>query len=196
MYRDRAHFVVVVACGALAIAACSPAVRSDRDESIPVPRGATWAWETTGGTRQPYEPSTPDSGAERPRTMMEPRSGMGGYDREIPFDDVIFAQRFRRAAEVVMQAKGFHKVDDASRAEFLLNFDVGGTWARRGGMPGYGPGPYRGYPRDTRLVVSLKQRERGDVAWRASYVMDIYDMRESSQASAQKVADKVLRELR
>jgi hypothetical protein len=197
MTRDRAHFAVVVTCGVAAFAACSPAVRSDRDESIPVPQGATWAWETAGGTRQPYEPAAPDSGAERPRTMMEPRSAMDGYDRDIREGDVIFAQRFRRAAEVVMQAKGFHKVDDASSADFLLTFDMGETRVRRGGMPGYGPwGSYRGAPRDTRLVVMLKQRERGDVAWRASYVMDIYDMRESSQAIAQKIANKVLRELR
>jgi hypothetical protein len=200
MSRDRTLIALVVTCGVAALAACAPAVRSDRDESIPIPRGATWAWEMTGGTRQPYEPAASDSGAERarPRAMMEPRQGMDGYDRDIPFDDVIFSQRFRRAAETAMQAKGFHKVDDPSQAEFLLTFDMGGMRVRRGGMPGYGPypGPYRGSPRDTRLVVMLKQRERGDVAWRASYVMDMYDMRESSQATAQKIANKVLRELR
>jgi hypothetical protein len=98
-----------------------------------------------------------------------------------------------------MQAKGFHKVDDESQADFLLTFDVGWLPARRGVMPGYGPyypGPWRGSPRDTRLVVMFRQRERGDVAWRASYIMDIYDMRESSQQAVQKIADKVLRELR
>ncbi|MFI5206721.1 MAG: DUF4136 domain-containing protein [Gemmatimonadales bacterium] len=200
---------MVVACGALAFAACAPAVRSDRDESIPVPRGATWAWETAPMPRSPYEPPAPDTtdeGRQRPRGMG-PRYGMGGEARNIPFDDAIFSQRFRRAAETAMQAKGFHKADDPSQAEFLLGFDLSGALMRRGGTfvgvgGGWGgpygmyPPPYRGNPRDIRLLVMLRQRERGDVAWRASYIMDIYDMRESSQSSVQKIANKVLRELR
>lgn len=178
MSRQRAQLAVVVTCGIAAVAACSPAVRSDRDESIPVPQGATWAWETPGGTRQPYES---DSAARaRPRAMMGPRYGMGEYDRRIPMDNVIFAQRFRRAAETTMQARGFRKVEDPAEAEFLLTFELRQTRERYGET----------------LVVMFKQRERGDVAWRASYLMDIYDMRQTSESSVQKVANKVLRELR
>ena len=178
MPRQRAQLAVVVTCGIAAFAACSPAVRSDRDESIPVPQGATWTWETPGGTRQPYES---DSAARaRPRAMMGPRYGTGEYDRRIPMDNVIFAQRFRRAAEVTMQARGFRKVEDESQADFLLAFEVRPTRVRYGET----------------LVVMFRERERGDVAWRGSYLMDLHDMQQTSEASVQKIANKVLRELR
>ncbi len=203
MSRDRASIAFVVTCGVAAFAACAPAVRSDRDESIPVPQGATWAWAMPGGPREPHLPGAPDTAdaaeRERPRGRGGPRYGRGmdGYGRDIPFDDVIFAQRFRRAAETAMQAKGFHRSDDSSQAQFLLFFTVP-AYPGYEAYPGYGayPGPYRGFPRDVRLVVMLRQRESGEVAWRASYIMDIYDMRQMSQASVQRIANKLLRELR
>ncbi len=200
MSRNRAPIALVVTCGVAAFAACAPAVRSDRDESIPVPQGATWAWAMPGGPREPYEPGTPDTAGAvergRPRGRAGPRYGMGGNGQNIPFDNAIFAQRFRRAAETTMQAKGFHKADDPSEAQFLLIFNVP-AYPGYAAYPGYGAyPPYRGSPRDVRLVVMLRQRESGEVAWRASYIMDIYDMRQMSQASVQRIADKVLRELR
>src|SRR5258708_33541698 len=118
MSRDRASLAMVVTCGALAFAACAPAVRSDRDESIPVPQGATWAWEPQPGPREIQRPPAPDTagGEERePRGAMGPRYGMRRDGRSIPFDDVIFAQRFRPAAEAVTHAEGVHEGDDAAQ---------------------------------------------------------------------------------
>lgn len=178
MSRQQARLAMVMTCGIAAVAACSPAVRSDRDESIPIPQGATWTWETPGGTRQPYESDS--AASARPRAMTGPPYGTGEYDRRIPLDHVIFAQRFRAAAETTMQARGFRKVDDPAQAEFLLAFELRQTRVRYGET----------------LVVMFRQRERGDVAWRASYLMDIYDMRQTSESSVQKVANKVLRGLR
>ncbi len=85
----------------LAVAACAPAVRSERDAAIPVPRGATWAWET--------QESRPDTG----RWIRQPPA--------VAVDPII-QQRFRRAIEAVMDDKGFRKVEADAQPDFLLSY--------------------------------------------------------------------------
>jgi len=101
--------------GAALAAACAPTIRSERDDNIPVPHGATWAWSGAGAP-----------GAEAPRDTAQ----SGSRRRYIPATqayDPIAQQRFRRAIDVAMEAKGFHRVDDSTQADFLLSFSFDGS---------------------------------------------------------------------
>ena len=253
MPRNRMlRLALAAATVAGAASACAPAVRSDRDESIPVPRGASWAWAGPDTAGEPGAPGALDAPGPEP---MRPRYGRGpaGRPRMDPaFGDEIFVQRFHRAVESTMQTKGFAKVDDPAQADFLLSLDVSAPPPRAGragmigvgvgiGRPwgwyrpwGYRPwgfyrpfgwfvpwgwgsgwydmyGPYRAAPGsgyaayqgyypsaygESRLVVRLRLRSSGDVAWRASYRMDLYDLQRGSQSSVQKIVDKVFKDLR
>ena len=50
---------VLLVAGAVLAAGCAPSVRSERDDNIPVPQGATWAWSSEGPA------AAPDTGAQR-----------------------------------------------------------------------------------------------------------------------------------
>jgi len=178
----------------VALASCAPSIRSARDESIPIPQGASWAW------------AAPDTVARGDRTS--------------PVGEIV-EQRFRRAMEAAMQAKGFHQAGVASQADFVLSAEFGeprgvaparrggavavglstgwyGRWG--GGRFGYfGPfGPWGFYQpwgwgawgpmwagyaapvyvpgrrvySDRALVVVLRDRPSGQVAWSARLASD------------------------
>jgi len=110
---NRGIVRIWAAAGAALLATCAPAIRSQRDEAIPIPQGATWAWaapdpagpaDTSGRAA-----ARRDAHGARPRPARDP-SGMSAIPR----------QRFHRALEAALEAKGFHKVDEASDADFLL----------------------------------------------------------------------------
>ena len=216
---------LVVASAALA-AACAPAIRSERDENIPVPQGATWAWVGAGTGAQ-------RDTAARGRYIPD-RLAAGSFD-------AIAQQRFRRAIEAAMRARGFRKADDSSQADFLLHFSLGGSDVYRrpavattavgfgfsGGM-GYRPwgfarpwGYYRpwgwypwgwsfgfaGYPaygyattaypygvnsyRDSWLVVELRLRSDGEVAWIGRYRTEEHEASRMPQEKVQEVVNKL-----
>jgi hypothetical protein len=226
---------VAAAAGAASLAACAPAIRSQRDETIPVPQGATWAWATTDARgpaeKTGYQDSAPPDRRAAPRTADDPTAA-----RAIP------RQRFQRALEASLAAKGFQKVSDRAQAEFLLSLAIEGPgqpvrgrgmtgvgigvyggFGRRGwyrpwggyspwgawlwqpwgfgwyGVPYWGMGAYPVYPvgpRGANVVAVLRQRSSGEVAWRAQYHADAYDLAYLTQRHAQEIADKLVASLR
>lgn len=212
---------------ALSLGACAAPVLVDRDEAVPVPARATWAWARRDSTAR--------------------------YEREPAFNDEILNQRLQRAIDTAMQAKGFRRVDDPSTADFILSYHMGlmggghggyqrsavaigvgfGSGWPRGGPYGYGSpylpwgwyspwgwyGPWgwnaygswgwfgppvlgprvAGRPtfyRDGALLLLLRQRTTGLVAWQGQYVMDRYDARHLTQEQAQHLVDRLLADLR
>ena len=226
---------ITLAAGAASLAACAPAIRSQRDEAIPVPRGATWAWMTTETAgpagRAGYDSTAPKTLRAAPRASDDPTSA-----RAIP------RQRFQRALETALVAKGFQKVPDRSQADFLLSLAIEGParpvsgramtgvsvgvyggFGRRGwyrpwggyspwgawlwqpwgfgwyGVPYWGMAAYPVYPvapRGATVVALLRQRSSGEVAWRAQYHADAYDLAYLTQRHAQEIADKLVASLR
>jgi len=205
------------------LASCAPAIRSDRDESVPVPQGATWAWA----------PSDTLARAERgPSPVSE-----------------IVQQRFRRAVEATMLAKGYHQVAELAQADFVLSAQFGEP---RGGAPaprnaavvvgfstGWGYGPWgfgrRGFYRpwglyepwgfyqpwgwgfygapgwagyaapayvpgrraysDRVLVIVLRDRPTGQVAWSARLGSDAFAARRMTQDQVQDLTTRLFKSL-
>ncbi len=215
----------------VAAAGCAPAVRSERDAAIPVPRGATWAWET--------QASGPDTG----RWIRQTPGGAV---------DPIVQQRFRRAIDAVMDAKGFRRVEAEAQPDFVLSYHFaasdygyarhpgGGTAAMGfgwyggwGWAPSFGPffprwgfyrpwgfapwgwGGWYGAPAwsfavvptygepyhtyggygETGLVVTLRLRSTGDVAFEGRYHTSLYEARRMSQEKVQDIVGKMLEKL-
>jgi hypothetical protein len=229
------------ATGAAAVTACASAVRSERDEAIPVPHGATWSWGRAG--------NQPDTGR---------------YIRRGPSEaaDPIVEQRFRRAIESAMQERGFRQVADSEQPDFVLSYGIepaGGSGERGMRAPGsgaaavgfgwgggwgwgYGPGfyrpfgPYRpfGFSRpwgfyqpwgwgwagwgdpyfgavwapiypvgyhsyggygEAALIVQLRLRSSGEVAWQGRYHMDPRASRRMSQEEVRDVVNRLFKAL-
>ncbi len=229
---------VIVASLGLA-AGCAPSIRSERDANIPVPQGATWAWAATGA-------------ATYGDTTVRGRYIPNRYTYATA--DPIVRQRFLRAIDGAMEAKGFHRVGDTAQADFILSLSLddqpayahGGTatavgvgyyggwggwgwgyrpfgfyrpwglyrpwgfyqpwgwgwspWGWGFGLaafpaygyyaePAYGYGG-RGY-RDGWLVVQLRLRSDGQVAWIGRYRTDTREVRGMSDAKLQEVVTKL-----
>jgi hypothetical protein len=141
-----------VAAASLLLAACGPAIRSARDEAIPIPQGATWAW----GPREagPREDGPREAG---PRGALPPSDGARGPSgAALPGDEIVL-QRFQRAVAAAMQTKGFLQVEAPADADFLLTvgfraagprgprgattigIGFGGMWGGRGRRGWYAP---------------------------------------------------------
>ncbi len=233
MKRYRSPGAFVAGAALLAAAACAPSIRSERDAAIPVPHGATWAWEGQG--------SLPDTG----RYIRQDHAVTG---------DPIVQQRFRRAIEAVMDEKGFRRVDTAAQPDFVLSYAFGGPddgyahrrvaggaaisvgyvggWGYgRGFYPGWGlyrpwriapwgwwgPGwgwgfysvpawgfavapsyaPYHAYGGygETGLVLTLRLRSSGEVAFEGRYHTSAYEARRMSQERVQEIVTKMLKDL-
>jgi hypothetical protein len=203
----NAHSAAAGAAAALALtlAACAPSVRSDRDETIPVPRGATWTW------------GAHDSASR--------------FQRDPTLSNEILNQRFHRAIEATMLAKGYRQVTEGGEADFVLTYHMGvargrpmgranvavgvgfghggryrpwgwGPYDRWGwgmyGPPMWGVGYGAAYPvayREGVLLVLLRLRSSGDVAWQGQYDWDVYDSQRVSQQQVQKLVSRIFESL-
>jgi len=146
-----------VATTGLLVAACGPAIRTARDEAIPIPQGATWAWGPREGLPRERAPRANAPPADDGR---DPRGAAVAGDE-------IVLQRFQRAVAAAMQAKGFREVETPADADFLLtvgyrtvgaqgvrgNTGIGigigiGGWGGRGRRGWYAPwgGPWGAGP--------------------------------------------------
>ncbi|MGA2384406.1 MAG: DUF4136 domain-containing protein [Gemmatimonadales bacterium] len=215
--------VLLAGLGLASLASCAPAIRSDRDESIPVPRGSTWAW------------AAPDTVARAERGPA-------------PVSEIV-QQRFRRAIEAAVQGKGYQLVADAAQADFVLSVQFGeprdGAPARRstavvvGVSAGWAYGPWGagrfGYYRpwgfwepwglyqpwgwgfygapvwggyavpayagggrvysDRAVVVVLRQRPTGQVAWSARLGADALGSHSLTQDRVQELTNKLFQGL-
>ena len=169
----------------LSALACSNAVRSDRDDSVPVPRGATWAWSVPAQHEAAWPPDT-----------SRHRRGPFGERQSPEQDDAIFSQHLHAAAEAVMSSRGYRHGDD-STTDLLLSLDLEYPAPPRMGprYAGYAPAPYPGDWRDRRLVAELRERRTGNVAWRASTLLDVYDLERTSASDAQRIVGRLLKKL-
>jgi hypothetical protein len=148
-------------------------VTSDRDSTIPVPAGSTYAW---GGVTQRKVPGEIDLKSE----------------------NSIVAGRLQRAIDAQMQAKGW-KLADSGSANFYVHYHVGvkdQTQLVTDAPPppaGLMCGAYRCYPgafswgywgppeittrevvyREGGLMVDLEQASTGKLVWRGSWKDEI-----------------------
>jgi hypothetical protein len=150
-----------IAATSLLLAACGPAIHAARDEAIPIPQGATWAWGPSYGAQRAGGPRNGQPRAEVPPADVT--RDPGGL--AVPGDEIVL-QRFQRAVAAALQSKGFHQVEAPADAEFLVNvgyqpvgaqyrrggpnigigIGIGGMWGGRGRRGWYSPwgGPWGG----------------------------------------------------
>jgi len=145
----------------LSVTGCSSLkVVVDRDSTIPIPPGSTWAWGPEPPERRPDE--------------LDPR-----------VNNTIIHGRVKRSVEAVLTQKGFRQVNDPQTADFLVYYRIGvrdtrqiitqttpvgpfwGGW----GWGYYGPPPMVtsrevSYTEGS-LMIDLVQRSTGKLAFRA-----------------------------
>jgi hypothetical protein len=185
----RWHNHVAVAAAALTVVACGgPTITSDRDDSIPIPKAATYAW---CGNQE-----------------MHPKAKEGGADPIAT--STIVHQRIHNSINKTLATKGYKMVDDPTQADFCVRYYLGvktetsyQTTTSGAGMygPGYGYG-WGGYgggiatstttPIQTNvggLLVDLVQRTSGKLAWRGVLKGDVPDEAPSQERVDKGIAD-------
>lgn len=173
----------------LGVTGCSSLkVVVDRDSTIPIPPGSTWAWGPEPPERRPDE--------------LDPR-----------VNNSIIHGRVKRSVEAVLAQKGFRQVDDAQTADFLVYYRIGVRDARQvitqatpvapmwggWGWGFYGPPPIVTSREVTytegSLMIDLVQRSTGKLAFRAIGLdQDVTRADSSDEQMAQTVA-RTLRDL-
>lgn len=170
LHRSRWFFL---ALALLCLVACDDQdVQVDRDSTIPIPAGSTWAWN-----------NIPPASATLAKTAPM-------------IDNDIVHNRIQNAIAAQLEAKGLRRVDDAGKADFLVDYHMGvheaQTTVQNLRQPGPRPVPviqcgqkncwqtwywgYWGPPevsyhnvkyREGSLMIDLVQRSSGKLAWRA-----------------------------
>ena len=173
----------------LGVTGCSSLkVVVDRDSTIPIPPGSTWAWGPEPPERRPDE--------------LDPR-----------VNNSIIHGRVKRSVEAVLAQKGFRRVDDTQTADFLVYYRIGVRDARQvitqatpvapmwggWGWGFYGPPPIVTSREVTytegSLMIDLVQRSTGKLAFRAIALdQDVTRADSSDEQMAQTVA-RTLRDL-
>ncbi|MDH5315991.1 MAG: DUF4136 domain-containing protein [Gemmatimonadota bacterium] len=155
------HLSTLILTGTLAAAACGPSYSADRDSSIPVPAGATYA--LIGGANV-------------------------GEERDPNLQSGIVHQRIQNAIKSEMAAKGFKEAPEAT-ADFHVRYFIGiktstvynttttgvGYRGPYGYGWGWGGGMTTTYPTEVSEgggVIDLVQRTTGKTAYRATYKGD------------------------
>jgi hypothetical protein len=175
---------------ALGLAACGPSITADRDPSVPIPAGATWAWGR--------------------------RDTVSHYEMDPAVNNQVLHQSVQTAIIQTMTQKGFKQVEDASQATLLLTYHVGikreqtyetTTTGVGGWYGGYGWG-YYGAPtfttsttrpveyRTGALLVYLRDRASGKVAWQGLYTKDVHDTHKVDHAKVQEAVDDLFATLK
>jgi len=173
----------------LGLAGCSSLkVVVDRDSTIPIPPGSTWAWGPEPPEKRPEE--------------LDPR-----------VNNSIVHGRIKRSVEAVMAQKGFRLLEDDKTADFLVYYRVGVRESRQmvtqatpvspmwggWGWGFYGPPPVITSREITytegALWIDIVQRSTGKLAFRAIGLdRDVTGADGSDEQIAQTVA-RTLRDL-
>jgi len=130
---------VLAALAGLALAGCDDHIIIDRDSSIPVRRGMTWAWRPAG-----------EPGSHR-RVVSRDAIGRGperapSYERNADWENDIVKNRLARAFERNLAERGLVEVSDPNRADFLVDYQFAVRRRReRVATPVYSPGLVCGY---------------------------------------------------
>jgi uncharacterized protein DUF4136 len=181
---------VLFTFAALSIAACGPSISADRDPSVPIPAGATWAWGQ--------------------------RDTVSHYELDPVVNNKMLHQSVQTAIIQTMTNKGFKQVEDPSQATLLLTYHVGikreqtyetTTTGVGGWYGGYGWG-YYGAPtftssttrpveyRTGALLVYLRDRASGKVAWQGLYTKDVHDTMKVPHEKVQEAVDDLFATLK
>jgi hypothetical protein len=120
----------------LGLSGCDDHVTFDRNPSVPVHRGMTWAWRPAGP--QPVSDRRVVS-RDRPAPNRE-------YRRNTDWENDIVRNRIARAIEQNLSDKGLAQVSNPANADFLVDFQFGVQRRReRVATPVYPSGLVCGY---------------------------------------------------
>lgn len=137
--KSRLSLFTLLALLAAALAGCDDHVIVDRDTSIPIRKGMTWAWRPSGSPR-PSNRSYRDT-SDRPQAGYAPT-----YPRNTNWENDIVRNRIARAFEQALNSRGLVQVSDPNNADFLVDYQFAVQQRReRVATPMYAPGLVCGY---------------------------------------------------
>lgn len=144
MPRLRLFLLATLAAAAgFGLAGCDDHVFYDRDSSIPIHHGMTWAWRPAGPTPRSDRRVVSRDAAGPNRDVNGPNRE---FRRDPDWENDIVRNRITHAFEQNLASKGLVQVSDPSRADFLVDFQFGVQPRReRVATPIYGSGPVCGY---------------------------------------------------
>jgi hypothetical protein len=206
---------VVLACAAV-LAGCDDHVTVDRDPSVRVLRGMTWAWRPAPQEMRDAR----NEGGRRviSRDVISPRDNRPQRDfpREGGPSDIV-QTRTRIAIEQTLASKGLTQVTDPAAADFLVDYQVGIQSRRervavpvdypvlvcgyRGCWQSYGYWGPTGYAvrtvryREGSIVFDLVRRGDDRMAYRAVYEKQL-DWNGLDQDRVNSGVKKMLRDLK
>lgn len=118
---------ILAVLGGIGLAGCDDHVVVDRDTSIPVRKGMTWAWRPAGPPPASNRPVTSrDSFNRRPPNYGS--NGGSNYDNVPPYqrnsywENDIVRNRIARAFEQELNHRGLVQVSDPGNADFLVDY--------------------------------------------------------------------------
>jgi Domain of unknown function (DUF4136) len=101
----------IFVAGTVMLAGCNDHITVDRDPSIPIQRGQTWAWRPA-----PSAPQAKGEGRVISRDVILPQPTL---------ETKLVRDRLKIAFQQTLASKGLVQVDDPSKADFLVDFNVG-----------------------------------------------------------------------
>jgi hypothetical protein len=180
--------ILGAACAALVVlaAGCGPTITSDRDQSLPIPQGATYVWH---------------GGADLSQQQVDPN-----------IQNDIVQQRIINAIDAQMKAKGFVLTTDSATAYFAVRYFMAlqkstqmvttttGVGYYGGYYGGYGYGWGGGYAggistttpvtsTDGGVVIDLLQNSTGKLVWRGQVTGEVGSQAPSEQRVNQVTAE-------
>ena len=168
---------LVAVAATLGFSGCDDHVTFDRDPTVPIHRGMTWAWRPAGA--QPASDRRVVS-----RDVITPSRE---YRRDSDWENDIVRNRIARAIEQNLSEKGLVRVSNPASADFLVDFQFGVQRRReRVATPVYPSGLVCGYYgcwngfygppgvvvrtvqyHEGTIVLDLVERDRNRLAYRA-----------------------------
>jgi hypothetical protein len=175
--QPRLLMLAILAIGAgLGLSGCDDHVIVDRDATVAIRKGMTWAWR----------PETRRPGSDRHTGSRDVAASNRDYRRNPEWENDIVRNRIALAFEKNLNAKGLVQINDPANADFLVDFQYGVQPRReRVATPVYRPGLVCGYRgcwegfygppgvvvrtiqfREGTIVFDLIERSQGKLAYR------------------------------
>jgi hypothetical protein len=129
--------LAVVLLAAAGLSGCDDRVYYDRNPTVAVRKGMTWAWRPLG----------PPPASDRRVVSRDIMNGPDRqYRRDASWENDVTHNRIAGAIEVNLNSKGLRQVNDPAQADFLVDFQYGVERRReRVATPVYGGGLVCGY---------------------------------------------------
>jgi Domain of unknown function (DUF4136) len=107
----------------IGLAGCDDHVVVDRDTSIPVRKGMTWAWRPTGPPPASSRPvNSRDTFNRRPTGYGPNHDNVPTYQRNSYWENDIVRNRIARAFEQELNRRGLVQVSNPGDADFLVDY--------------------------------------------------------------------------